>query len=131
MPGRRARLAWERHFTAEEYTRLSWGHIPQEMEDRWFVFMEPDEDGDHLYFHRSWTGYCIYQVRLAPDGDGYGVRAVYVNRDPDQYRSQSEASDLALLVELLIDGLLLRQGPRLGPDDLLRHLRNVHTAPRE
>ena len=30
------------------------------MEDKWFIFME----NGILYFHRSWTGVCIYQVHF-------------------------------------------------------------------
>lgn len=131
MPERRLRLRWERTFTDDEYARLRLGHIPREMEDRWFIYMEPCGDHDDLYFHRSWTGYCIYSVRLERIGPRYTVAATYVNRESTQYRSMSEASDLAILEEMLIDGLLLAKPARLGPDDLLRHLRSIHGAGQE
>ena len=31
------------------------GHIPEMMEDKWFIYWQDDR----LFFHRSWTGYCI------------------------------------------------------------------------
>ena len=30
------------------------------MEDKWFSYM----DGNTLYAHRSWTGYCIYIIEI-------------------------------------------------------------------
>lgn len=41
-----------------EYVRL--GIIPQQMEDKWFVYYQEP----YLYFHRSWTGSPIYRLRF-------------------------------------------------------------------
>jgi hypothetical protein len=122
MPDERATLSLERTFSEDEYGLLSLGHIPQEMEDRWFAYL----DGDWLSFHRSWTGYCIYQVRLARESAGYRVAEAWVNRDPDQYPSKSDESDVAILSGLLIDGLLLQK--RLGADGLREMLRHFQRA---
>jgi len=32
------------------------GLVPEEIEDKWFIYWEDDT----LFFHRSWTGNCIY-----------------------------------------------------------------------
>lgn len=78
------------------------GLVPIEMEDKWFIYFL---DG-WLYFHRSWTGACIYAVRL--DGSPAGVRTTdsWVNRDPEEYQGQDLEYDRKL-VSFLIDAFLL------------------------
>ena len=72
---------------------LRHGYVPQAMEEKWFWFME----GDTLFAHRSWTGYCIYRVEFRADGD----HAVTVNRDPGQYTGSDAAEDAETLRKLL------------------------------
>lgn len=69
FPAARARVRFVNRYTAAEYERLKQGLIPASMDDRWFAYLEDD----WLALHRSWTGYCFYRVRFAPDGNG--VRA--------------------------------------------------------
>jgi len=45
------------------FERLSRGLVTRGMEDKRFVFMEEAT----RFFHRSWTGYCIYRVELAAE----------------------------------------------------------------
>ncbi len=47
------RIDIELQFTAEQFSKLTYGLIPEEMEDKWFIFLQ----NDWLYFHRSWTGF--------------------------------------------------------------------------
>jgi hypothetical protein len=103
MPAARARLDLDRTFTEEEYQLLRLGLIPEVMEDKWFIYL----DGDWHSFHRSWTGYCIYQVRLAHDDSAYQIAEAWVNRDPAQYTSQDAESDMTTLSSVLIDQFLL------------------------
>lgn len=51
----------------EEFERVAQGLVPEEMEDKWFLYFE---DGK-LYCHRSWNGECIYIVDIVPTGQGY------------------------------------------------------------
>ena len=37
------------------------------MEDKWFIYWKEGM----LFFQRSWTGFCIYVVRFAADGDAW------------------------------------------------------------
>ncbi|MGB6299866.1 MAG: hypothetical protein WBF90_27350 [Rivularia sp. (in: cyanobacteria)] len=60
MPELKTQLQVEEVFTKEEYEYLSWGLIPKRMEDKWFIYLEDN----WLYFHRSWSGFCIFKVRL-------------------------------------------------------------------
>ncbi|MGY3777431.1 hypothetical protein [Isobaculum melis] len=42
--------------TEEEFHCLKLGVKPKDMDDRWFIYFENNQ----LYFHRSWTGSCIF-----------------------------------------------------------------------
>ena len=102
MPEARVRLELARSFTSDEYARLERGLIPQEMEDKWFIYLEDD----WLNFHRSWTGFCIYRVRLRQEQDTYTVTEVWVNRDYEQYQGRNARVDKKTLT-FLIERLLL------------------------
>ncbi|MBA4104238.1 MAG: hypothetical protein C0485_00645 [Pirellula sp.] len=105
MPAEREMLNYAPFFDDVEAEQLRLGLLPREMEDKWFVFFEEG----WLYFHRSWTGHCIFSMRL--DGSPAGVRTleVWVNRNKDQYNSAGSESDIKLL-ERLISNQLLRRG---------------------
>lgn len=106
LPEEHAALSISHRFTEAEMEKIRLGHIPQQMEDRWFVFFEDDV----LYFHRSWTGFCIYTARFARTDEGYQITHLLVNRNPEQYRGSDPDEDAALFQELL-DYLLLSRAP--------------------
>ena len=93
MPETHETFTLTRQFTEAEMTALRFGNVPEAMEDKWFWYME----GDTLYAHRSWTGYCIWQIDFGKNG----VHTVTVNRDPEQYKSAGTEEDLASLNKLL------------------------------
>jgi len=106
MRGKTTILPVEQTFSAEEFALMQRGLVPQGPEDKWFIFYE-----DHaLFFHRSWTGNCIYVVHFSDKGGE--IRATYadVNRDPDQYEETDDQRDRQLVLEL-INVLLLRKVP--------------------
>lgn len=84
----------ERKFTDEQITALRRGNIPQEMEDKWFWFME----GDTLYAHRSWTGLCIYIIEFSFANNRHKVT---VNQDPEQVGITSVDEDRREITKLL------------------------------
>lgn len=95
LPAQREKLSIERTFSEEEYNCLSRGWIPEGMDDKWFIFMEKDI----LHFHRSWTGFCIYEVYF---DDERAIRETWVNRDSEQYTQTNGKNDENLLM-ILID----------------------------
>jgi hypothetical protein len=97
FPESRAFLSLDRTYSNEELARLQKGRIPEEMEDKWFIFYEEP----WLYLHRSWTGYCVFQARFEATPSGNRVTEALVSRDPDQYRSTDDVSDVLLLTYLL------------------------------
>ena len=93
MPEQHDTFILQRSFTAKQMAILRRGHIPEEMEDKWFWFME----GDTLFAHRSWTGICIYRVDFKPDHN----HVVNVNRDPEQYGCKNVTEDAQRINNLL------------------------------
>ena len=101
MPVQRATLSVDGRYSAEEMGRIKVGLIPESMDDRWFIFLEDD----HLYMHRSWTGFCIFDVELQREGNDWVIARVEVNRDSEQYGSTDPVEDVGRLSRL-IDRLL-------------------------
>ena len=102
LPEARAALAYARTFDRAEHARLERGLVPDQMEDKWFIFLE----GEWLFFHRSWTGTCIYAVKLRAEGEGFAVAEAWANRAPEEYRETDDAYDTQVLA-FLVDRLLL------------------------
>ena len=93
MPEEHERFILHRHFNDLQMEALRRGHIPEEMEDKWFWYME----GNTLYAHRSWTGFCIYRIDFRPDDN----HLVTVSRDEEQYSWTSIEEDARKLSNLL------------------------------
>ena len=93
MPDQQELFVLHRELTKQQMDLLRRGNIPKEMEDKWFWYME----GDTLYAHRSWTGFCIYRIEFHKDGD----HLVTVNRDPEQYGCKDVQEDCEALNKLL------------------------------
>jgi len=51
-------LAFEKTLDPGKAAALALGTVPEEMENKWFVFQEDDT----IHFHRSWTGILVYRV---------------------------------------------------------------------
>lgn len=102
MPDKNAAFTIERRFTDEEIENLKAGHIPQEMEDKWFAYFEDNK----LYIHRSWSGNCIYIVEFNMKTKSiFRFKAnkhhVIVNRDENQYTNTDIEEDLEQVNQLL------------------------------
>jgi len=114
LPTNRIRLKLERSFDKAEWEALQLGSIPEEMEDKWFIY----EEGGWLNFHRSWTGICIFRVGLRKTPTGMEIAEAWVNRDKEQYTCVDDDYD-ARLLSWLIDVLLLKR-PAQYPGSGLR-----------
>jgi len=102
LPTLRTRISLDRVFSLHEMEMIKRGVVPKQMEDKWFVFWERG----HLYFHRSWTGLCIYVVRFIKEKDVWRMTQAEVNRDPSQYSVTNDKRN-AQLISYLISVLLL------------------------
>jgi hypothetical protein len=97
-------IPYRASFSATEYTAIQRGFVPEEMEDKWFLFFEDDV----LYLHRSWSGHCVYRVAFQSLGDAWEVREANVSADQQHYR-RGPADYEVRLVDFLIRALLLNQ----------------------
>lgn len=66
MPWRRTKILLDIPYDDGVMTRIRKGFIPSDMQEKWFAWF----DQPILHLHRSWTGFCIYQVSFVSDGGG-------------------------------------------------------------
>lgn len=104
LPSRKASISLDRGFEPHELERIRRGLLPAQMEDKWFIFWEDDT----LFFHRSWTGFCIYIVHFINEGSSCRMISADINREPAQYAGVSDERD-AKLISYLVDLLLLQR----------------------
>jgi hypothetical protein len=78
-----------RPLSEEEYQALVSGFIPRDMDDRWFLYVQ----NDWVYLHRSWTGHCIFKLKLEVSSGNVILTDIHINRDSDQYRSINSEAD--------------------------------------
>ncbi len=105
MPEKSVKIKLNKKYTKEEMDKIRWGYIPEQMEDKWFVYWEKDK----LFFHRSWTGVCIYIVIFEKDKEGnYFAKEAIANRNPQQYKIKDDEYDKQMIYSL-IDVLLLNK----------------------
>ena len=102
MPAESKKFKFEKLYTDYEAELMMNGHKPKSMDDKWFIYYE----APWLYFHRSWTGHCIYKLKL--DGSPAGVRVIeaWVNINKDQFNG--EHLDNSKLLQNLIESRLTK-----------------------
>lgn len=104
MSAGRAPLKIDRVFTPAEFERISYGFIPRQMEDKWFIYFEEN----WLYVHRSWTGDCIFQVKFVQSYDRYLIGQAWMSTGDVLSVVRNYDDDIAMLL-WLIDNLLLEK----------------------
>lgn len=99
-PDRRA-IPYRDEFTDTEMDLIRQGYIPEEMEEKWFIYVE----GNWLYLHRSWTGFCIYMVRFEEQDGRFVVAEAWASQD-DTIRNivspEHDALQLRSIIRLLL-----------------------------
>jgi hypothetical protein len=120
LPANRISLGFVATYDDSEAERIRQGFIPQQTEDKWFVYCKED----WLYFHRSWTGACIFGVQL----NSQGVRVIdsWITADPQQPVGKDLDYNRKLL-GCLIDTLLLGKTCEFpAPSDLPGELAGIY-----
>lgn len=120
LPADRISLGFVATYDDSEAERIRQGFIPQQAEDKWFVYCKED----WLYFHRSWTGACIFGVQL----NSQGVRVIdsWITADPQQPVGKDLDYNRKLL-GCLIDTLLLGKTCEFpAPSDLPDELAGIY-----
>jgi len=94
-------ITLDRTFSNQEVDLIKLGLIPEEMEDKWFIYWKDNR----LYFHRSWTGIGIYIIHFDFRNDIYHMSSVEI--DGEFYSNYNGAHEK--LISSLIDNLMLIQ----------------------
>jgi hypothetical protein len=102
LPAAHSVLKIDRRYTPADIETIQRGLVPKQMEDKWLIYWNDSK----LFFHRSWSGNCIYVATFRAEQNGYQLVNALVNREQEQYRGASDEYDKALLL-YLIDALLL------------------------
>lgn len=104
MSKERELLSFEALYSDLDADKMMNGYLPKEMEDKWFIYFHKGR----LYFHRSWTGYCIFMAKLDAFSTGMRMTEVWVTRDKLHYNSSGRESDLSIFSSL-IESLLIER----------------------
>ncbi len=97
-----ARIDISLQFTNDQFLKLIRGLLPQQMEDKWFIFYE----NNWLHFHRSWTGFEIFKAQLFKEADGYVIKEFHAERNQEKHRCNDDNSDIETFSFLIGRGLL-------------------------
>jgi hypothetical protein len=91
-------------WTQEQWQRIRTGHISQDMDDRWDVFVE----GAWVHFQRSWTSFRVYSIRFISTAAGWTIAEAVVTGDHRKYHPNPPHMETAI-IEWLVQGVLLGQ----------------------
>jgi hypothetical protein len=92
MPPERTEIEINELFSPREFAHLMWGILPLQMEDKWFAYSKKM----CLYWHRSWTGICIYEVHFEKFGEEYIATKLYINANPKENPNDFTNASLAI-----------------------------------
>lgn len=86
--------------SARQMAIISYGHIPEAMEDHWFMYC----DDSHIRYYRSWTGLFVFDATYVKADDGNGFVIVKLRIRPNNGNSKDyERKQTALFKALLMD----------------------------
>ena len=76
--------------------RIRQGHLPTQMEDKWFMFFE----NNTIRYFRSWSGFNIFNAYCEKKEQGYAITKIEV--DTENYNSSPQKAPDALLAFLQV-----------------------------
>lgn len=98
MPDKHIVIRTDIQVSAEAMDIIRKGHIPEAMEDHWFMYC----DDSSIRYYRSWSGICIYEAHYEKTDNGYKITSLKVNRSQDQYVESNIHRDYCLFIYLLL-----------------------------
>lgn len=84
--------------TACQMDEVRLGHIPDAMEDHWFMYC----DERTIRYFRSWTGICFAEADYEKVGDEYRITELRINNNPKEYQLNDVDAAVALFYGLII-----------------------------
>jgi hypothetical protein len=101
-------LPYQAIFDSEQFARVRAGFVPQEMEQKWFIYFEEP----HLFIHRSWTGRPVYRLALRKVEKGAEVTEALWSKDLAEAPGASFDYEVQML-DYLVSGFFLGQSKPL------------------
>lgn len=83
--------------TQNEFQILSMGHIPEVMEDHWFMFC----DKNSVNYFRSWTGIQIFKGHYKLENCSYIIYLLEINDNKEEYNENDINKSLNLFNNLI------------------------------
>ena len=83
--------------TEEEFKIISMGHIPEVMEDHWFMYC----DDECINYFRSWTGIQIFKGYYKVENNSYIIYRLEINDNKDEYSEKNDKKSLDLFDNLI------------------------------
>lgn len=114
MPKENVAVFLQHEFSLDDYEKLQYGFIPKQQEDKWFIYFEDNK----IYCHRSWTGFCVYIVKLEVAQRKSKIVKITINRDRDQYSEKDNDWDCRFVVYLINLLLLNKSNPYPEKEDI-------------
>ena len=84
--------------SAAEMDIISKGHIPEAMEDHWFMYC----DDEYIRYYRSWSGICAFEAHFYKKADQYVIDELCINQALMEFGVNGDKSGVALFVNLII-----------------------------
>ena len=86
--------------TPRQMAIISYGHIPEAMEDHWFMYC----DESHIRYYRSWTGLFVFDATYvkAEDGVCFDIVKLRIHTEND-FSEEYARKNTALFEALLMD----------------------------
>ncbi len=73
------------------------GHIPEAMEDHWFMYC----DNEFIRYYRSWTGMCAFEAHYKKIGSEYVIDNLKMNHALAEFGVNGDEAGAALFVYLI------------------------------
>jgi ADP-ribosylglycohydrolase len=83
--------------TKDEFEKISIGHIPEVMEDHWFMYC----DEKSINYFRSWTGIQIFKGYYRIENDSYIIHTLEINDNKEEYNESDISNSLNLFQNLI------------------------------
>ena len=85
-------------FSVEDMEIIRKGHIPEAMEDHWFMYC----DDEYIRYYRSWTGMCAFEAHFYKKEGQYIVDELCINHGLVEFGVNGDESGVALFAYLLV-----------------------------
>ena len=97
-PNEVSELPFDFIIPAEAMDIIRKGHIPEAMEDHWFMYC----DDEYIRYFRSWSGICAFEAHFKKKGDDYQVDKLRINHAQAKFGTNADEAGAALFRHLII-----------------------------